>query len=336
MLSEVSLDSSFIGSSKATVKEAIVLPLPFYRTLKQIKQKGFVGTASMILALSLRSTFKHLKTVPEKTIVEVNNSKMILLPKKRGIHYELFLHKKREPICTDYIMHSNSLKEGDVVLDIGANIGYYVLIESQLVGENGRIYAVEPVQNNFALLKENLQLNNLHNVSTFNFAFGEKTAKSKIYISDEANLCSMNKQGSGGRIIGSEEVSVFTVDAFLKDKVAPNFIRMDVEGYEYEILKGMPKTLSSNIKMLIELHPWRPFLDPAKMNEILDILEQNQFRVKFAVFEEKVEENKVIKLLLKKAGSKLPLVVSNMSIQGLRKLLADNPRLASPNVLFVK
>ncbi len=290
----------------------------------------------MVLALSLRSIIKHLNAVPEKTIVEVNKSKMLLLPKKRGIHYELFFYKKREPICTDYLMHSGALKEGSVVLDIGANIGYYVLIESQLIGEGGKIYAVEPVHSNFELLNENLQLNNLHNVSTFNFAFGEKTTKSKIYISDKSNLCSMNRQGAGGRIVGAEKVEVFTVDDFLKDKVAPNFIRMDVEGYEYEIIKGMPKTLSGNIKMLIELHPWPPFLDSAKMSEILDILEQNQFTVKFAVFEDKVEENEVVKLLLKKAGSKLPLIASNISIQDLRKLLADNIRLASPNVLFVK
>jgi FkbM family methyltransferase len=290
----------------------------------------------MVLALSLRSILKHINPVPEKTIVEVNKSKMIVLPKKRGIHYELFLYKKREPICTDYLINSVALKEGDVVLDIGANIGYYVLVESQLIGERGKIYAVEPVQSNFELLKENLLLNNIHNVCTFNIAFGEKSAKSKIYISDKSNLCSMNREGVGGKILGSEEVTIFTVDSFLRDKVAPNFIRMDVEGYEYEILKGMPQTLRSNIKMLIELHPWRPFLDPAKMSEILDILEQNQFIVKFAVFEDKVKENKVIRVLLKKAGSKLPLVTSNISIEELRNLLADNPRLASPNVLFVK
>ena len=67
-------------------------------------------------------------------IVEVNNSKMLVYPKKGAIHRELFLHRKREVMCTDHLIGGGVLKEGDVVLDIGANIGYYVLIESQLVG----------------------------------------------------------------------------------------------------------------------------------------------------------------------------------------------------------
>ena len=63
---------------------------------------------------------------------------MLVLPKMGGIHEELFLHKKREPICTDYVMKSVLLSEGDIVLDIGANIGYYVLVESQRVGNKGK------------------------------------------------------------------------------------------------------------------------------------------------------------------------------------------------------
>ncbi len=90
-----------------------------------------------------------------------------------SFHRLLFLYKKREPICTDFSNQSAFLKEGDVVLDIGANIGYYVLLEYQLIGKSGRIYAIEPVYNNFELLQKNLRLNNLKNVSAFQFAFGE-------------------------------------------------------------------------------------------------------------------------------------------------------------------
>ncbi len=74
--------------------------------------------------------------VPESGVVEVNKSRMLVHPKNGAIHRELFLYKKREPICTDFLMRHVVLKEGDVVLDIGANIGYYVLVESQLIGEN--------------------------------------------------------------------------------------------------------------------------------------------------------------------------------------------------------
>jgi FkbM family methyltransferase len=323
-------------AAKTWSRGGIVIPVPFYRTIRQAKEKGFVSTASMLLVLSLRRILANLKYIPENTIVEVNNSKMFLLPKKGAIHRELFSYKKREPICTNYVMYSGILKEGDVVLDIGANIGYYVLVESQLVGKSGKVYAVEPVRSNFELLERNVQLNNFKNVSTFQFAFGEKDTKSEIYVSDKSNLCAMNRNAVGGKIISAQEVCVETVDAFFKDKAPPNLIRMDVEGYEYEIIKGMAKTLKGNIKILAELHPLRRYLDPEKMDEIFQILEQNNFRVSFVVFEDKVVENRIVRFLLKKAGNKLPIVASNISMQELKKLVEVNRGLASPNVVFEK
>ena len=152
-----------------------------------------------------------------------------------------------------------------------------------------------------------------------------KTAKSEIYVSDKSNLCAMNRNAVGGKIISTQEVCVETVDTFFKDKAPPNLIRMDVEGYEYEIIKGMAKTLKGNIKILVELHPLRPYLGPEKMDEIFEILEQNNFRVRFAVFEDKVVENRIVRFLLKKAGNKLPIVASNISMQELKKLIEDNP-----------
>ena len=174
---------------------------PFYRTFKQAKVKGFTKTVFAILAILLKRLLSPVKIIPEKSIVQVNDSKMLLYPIKGAIYEDLFLYKKREPLCTDYLMHSGVIKEGDVVLDIGANIGYYVLIESQLVGEKGKVYAVEPVRSNFELLEKNVQLNNLKNVSTFQFAFGEKDAKSEIYVTDKSNLCAMNRDAVGGKIL---------------------------------------------------------------------------------------------------------------------------------------
>lgn len=328
---------SMKGAIKTGSREGIVMPLPpFFRTIIQTKEQGFVWTVSMLMVLSLRRILANLKYIPENAIVEVNNSKMFLLPRKGDINWDLFLYKKREPICTNYLMHSGILKEGDVALDIGANIGYYVLVESQLVGKRGQVYAVEPVLGNFNQLEKNVQLNNLKNVSMFQFALGEKDAKSgEIYVSDKSNLSAMNRNAVGGKIVSAQEVSVETVDTFFKDKAPPNLIRMDVEGYEYEIIKGMAKTLKGNIKILVELHPSRLCLDPEKMDEIFHILEQNNFRVRFVVIEDKVEENKIVRLFLKKAGDKLPIVASNISMQELKKLIENNSRLA-PNVVFEK
>jgi FkbM family methyltransferase len=288
----------------------------------------------MILAIGLKRAGERIKYLPEKTVTKVNNSKMFLFPRQMGINYDLFLYKKREPLCTDFLIHSAILKEGDTVLDIGANIGYYVLIESQLVGKTGKVYAVEPVTSTFQLMQNNVKLNNLGNVSAFNFAFGEKVETSEIYVCNESNLCAMNKAAVGGKIMRTQKVAVETVDSFFKGKSAPKLIRMDVEGWEYQIIKGMPETLKGDVRILVELHYGLPFISPQKMDELLGILKENNFRVRFAVFEDKVQENKIVSSLLKKGGYKLPIVLTNISLQELKKALEAN--LMSPNVLFEK
>jgi FkbM family methyltransferase len=273
-------------------------------------------------------------------IVEVNHFKMLLFPKKGAIHFDLFSYKKREFTCTDYLMNGGIIKSGDVALDIGANIGYYALIESQLVGANGKVYAVEPVQGNLELLKKNLRLNNVKNVDTFQLAIGECNEESEIFVSNFSNLCSMDKNTVGGKIIGVQSVSEEAIDAFLNNKPSPNLIRMDVEGYEYKIIRGMPGTLKGDVKILVELHT--NYLSDEKLASIFTILRQNNFSVRFAVFEPKVDEskivNKIINSLLQKGGVTTPspnFVIENVSMQMLQNIMKNYP-MTAPNVLFEK
>lgn len=310
------------------------MSVPFLRTVKQVKQNGLAKTSSRVLALGFKYLNEHVKYLPESAVTTVNNSKMYLYPRQGGINYDLFLYKKREPLCTDFLIHSSVLKEGDVVLDIGANIGYYVLIESRLVGKKGRVYAVEPVTSTFELMKKNLQLNNPTNVYPYNFAFGEKDGESEIYVCNESNLCAMNKNAVGGKIVRVQKVPLVTVDTFFKDKPSPKLIRMDVEGYEYQIFKGMTNTLRGNTKIFMELHYGPPFISLEKMDEFFSLLEENNYRVRFAVFEDKVEDIGVVRALLKKSGYKLPIVLTNVSVEELKKVLQKNPM--SPNVLLEK
>ena len=168
-------------------------------------------------------------------------------------------------------------------------------------------------------------------------AFGaEHNEKSAIYVSGKSNLSSMSRDAVGGTLEYAQEVAMETVDNFLKDKTPPNLVRMDVEGFEYEIIKGMSETLKGDVKILVELHPLPRYMKPGKMEEIFQILEQNNFTVRFAVFEDKVEETRLIRFLLKKAGDKLPIINSNMSIPEFKKMLKENIQFASPNVVFEK
>jgi FkbM family methyltransferase len=306
--------------------------LPFSRTLKQIGETGFVRTVSMLIAVALKGVSTRLRYLPKSAIVEVNNCPMLLYPRKGAIHFELFVFKKREPICTDYLQKSGILKKCEVALDIGANIGYYALLESQLVGTQGKVYAVEPVKENLELLKKNVQLNKAENIHSYHLALGETNATAKIYVSTSVNLCSMNKDTVGGKLVGEEIVPVQTVDSFLIDKEPPKLIRMDVEGYEYEIFRGMSQTLKKDVRILIELHPR---VLAGKLEDLLQILEQNNFKARFVVVESKVQPHKIMTALLKKGGDRTPIVYRDISVLQLKDVIAEYPEL-SPNVVFEK
>jgi FkbM family methyltransferase len=199
--------------------------LPFNKTLLQTKHRGIKKTVALLLAVMLKQIMqKTSRKLPKETIIKVNKSQMMVYPTKGAIHKDLYLYKKREPLCTDYLLRANVIKKGDVVLDIGANIGYYALAEAKIVGEKGQVYAVEPVKSNFELLNKNIKLNNLTNVPTFQYAFGDKNARAEIFVSDKANLCAINKDAVGGEIVNVQPVMMKTIDEFVKDKKAPQLI----------------------------------------------------------------------------------------------------------------
>jgi FkbM family methyltransferase len=200
---------------------------------------------------------KIKKEMPVKTIKNIYGFKMILdLKNDRGISRDLYFRGVHEKTSAQYLLNSSVLKKGDVALDIGANIGYYALIESKKVGTLGKVYAIEPVTKNYKRLQQNIALNNISNISTFNFAAGDHDGPADIYVNEKSNRSSIINSDPE-HIMGAEKVKMFKIDTFLKDKRLPNFIRMDVEGYEYAILEGMVKTMNNIKRALIhiEIHP---------------------------------------------------------------------------------
>jgi FkbM family methyltransferase len=305
------------------------MTIPFNRTIKQLGDNGLAKTISRIIGITIKQARFKIKYVPEMKTVNVNTCSMLLYPRKKGIHSELFHYRKREPMVTDFLTHTNLLHEGDTVLDIGANIGYYALLESKLVGETGTIYACEPVYENFRLLCNNVMINKATNIKVNSFAFGSKNGKGEIFVTQRCNCCTL-RRNSQTNIIDVQQVPITTVDTFLKGKQTPTLIRMDVEGYEYEILKGMTETLKEDMMLLIEVHT----VLLSNLEDFLDILEHNGYCALLVVFEEKVPHNEVVSVLLKNGGESYPKYYSNLSISKLREILKVEQ--VSPNVFFAK
>lgn len=190
-------------------------------------------------------------------IKEIQGSKLYLDMRDKGLSRELAFEAIREPVSTK-TLHSE-VKEGDVIVDIGANIGFYALMEAKLVGPKGKVYAIEPVPHIMEILKYNIELNEYSNIETFPFAIGEENHRASMYTYKDWNHSSLISPDStrGLAMADKIDVDVVTLDEFLKDKRFPNLIRMDVEGFEYYIIRGMKNILESGspLKLFIELHP---------------------------------------------------------------------------------
>lgn len=175
--------------------------------------------------------------------------------KENSISKQLVLDGAREPESTKII--KEIIRRGDVILEIGANIGYYVLLEASLLSKNGKIYAIEPEPHNLELLKKNVQLNNYQDfVEIYPLAVSDQEGTAKLYVSRCSNLHNIFRphEKNGDSI----DVKTVTVDGFLKDKEPVSFIRMDIEGAECRVINGMTETLShakKGMKLFIELHP---------------------------------------------------------------------------------
>lgn len=229
--------------------------------------------------------------------IVVNNYNMEIDLRDKGISKELYLYKIREHFSTEYM--KSFIDDNDIIIDVGSNIGYYALLESGLA-QNGKIYALEPIPSNFSTLKNNVYINSCNNIYTFPFAIGDHNSSKKMYIYDKCNWCSFNKSTESEKlIIGEVDVATLTLDRFidLYMECNPTIIRMDVEGYEYEILTSSQIIYSdvSPLKLSIELHPH--LISKEKMNRVLNILKQNNFRVKAAFFDPKPEDYKHIRIL---------------------------------------
>jgi len=243
----------------------------------------FRKTAIIINKYGLLVCLKYIIWYFEKYVLRkaftcrmIQANKMYLDMQVGGVSKELAIWGIREEPKT--LLLKEELEEGMVVADIGANIGYYTLMEASLVKKSGKVYAFEPDSRNLKLLKRNIELNG-HNeiVEVYNTAVSDKARTSKIYMADETNLNTMLAPDKVDTYKlhkwRSAEVKTVSLDDFLRDKRPVNFIRMDIEGFEVEVFNGMTETVKNapaKFKILFELHMHTYYLaKPNRMEPVL-------------------------------------------------------------------
>lgn len=141
-----------------------------------------------------------------------------------------------EPAATQIV--KQYVKKGDVVLDVGANIGYYTVMLSKLVGNEGRVIAFEPTRHFGNVLKANIEANQLTNISIIDYGLSNRNCDVDIDIGiSSATIHSSNYYDS---IINHERISMKTLDNFVSEHNISriDFIKIDVDGHEPYVFDG--------------------------------------------------------------------------------------------------
>jgi len=151
------------------------------------------------------------------------------------------------------------IKPGDIVLDIGANIGYYALILSELVGKKGRVHCFEPDKKNYDHLRKATQKTS--NIFINNKAAGPKTENIKIYTSKNLNVD--HRTYKPEEYDQELEIEAISMDDYVLKNITEeggriDFIKMDIQGFEMQAMRGMEKLLKKNaeLKLISEFWPY--------------------------------------------------------------------------------
>ncbi len=206
---------------------------------------------------------------PYERIIEIQGSKMLFDINDESIAmretFSSYAFKKIHEKSTTELF-KKVVKEENIVVDLGANIGYFTLLAAKIVGPKGKVFAFEPEPKNYSYLVKNIELNNYNNVMTFQKAVSDKNGKTNLFLcSYDTGHHTINQYSgveaySRGRKVEEQsiEIETVTLDTFLKDKANHiEVIKMDVEGAEMLALLGMDKTLkqNQNIKIFVEFFP---------------------------------------------------------------------------------
>jgi FkbM family methyltransferase len=229
---------------------------------------------------------------------DVKGHEFHLNPKDRGLSRVLARDGIREKESVDALY--KYVTPDMTIFDLGANIGFYVLLEAQIVSKGqGRIWAVEPDPENLRFLKLNVEANNYsERVDIYQAAICDRSGPVNLELYPASNSQRLAGLWPAKGCIGTIEVPGLTFRDFLKrtglSMAQLNFLRMDVEGAEYEILLDIVDLLETkeSFLMFIEFHP---HINERKHRRVLENLESIGFRCLTAT-KEYPENNKIARV----------------------------------------
>ncbi len=192
---------------------------------------------------------------------------------------QLSVNEIIEPVETK--LFSDIIKNGEVLVDIGANIGYFTLLMAKFSGPTGKIFSFEPEDKNFEILKKNVEVNNYQNIVLEKKGVSDHNGINKFFLSSKnTGMHSLQKIRDDSREV---KIDVIKLDDYFStlDLVKKiSLIKIDVEGAEFQVLNGMRTILKNeNLKLLIEFIPEHLKKHGTNPSDVLKILEDNNFKI---------------------------------------------------------
>lgn len=221
--------------------------------------QGWVGPSKSVLRALIPSRFVAkvkrflggtYHSIPDCVIEHKDGRKIRVGPD--NIYWGIYCGQDFEPGASEVVRRL--VADGDVVVDVGANFGWYTTLFGNLVGEGGRVYAFEPVPKIFHQLSENIALNNLsRRCNAYRLALGDehKTVQLNVFPDLPASHSSISSLGRSEYERFPAEMVL--LDDFLKQEnvVTASFLKCDVEGAELMALRGARKLLGEPAAPLV-------------------------------------------------------------------------------------
>lgn len=204
---------------------------------------------------------------------------MMMLDTSDFLQREIYLFGDYEPEIRTKILEG--LKPGDTFVDIGANVGFYSLCASRVVGSKGKIYAFEPAPSTYAALKNNIDLNGVTNIITASVALSDTQGQAKLFLDAKHNsgATSLRRSPNSGPAI---DVVLTTYDQFAKENElpVPSLVKVDVEGAEVKVLRGMNDLLGrpNHPHVILEVSEWSLREMGSSKEELFDIMDNHGYR----------------------------------------------------------
>lgn len=202
-----------------------------------LRRPLFKGQFKLFLYLFRKSHLNDIRAIAKP----INGNFKININTKNFIDACIYFTGDYEPYLKSNF--AQLIKPGMTVLDVGANIGFHTLYFAELVGQSGKVIAFEPIEINYKALQQNLALNEFSQVIAVNSALGSTNSILNIHIDNNA----LNPGAFNLFEDGEKNTSINCVkgdDYLAENQIAQiDFIKVDVEGFELEVFKGLSETL---------------------------------------------------------------------------------------------